>query len=200
MTSDEDDVAREREDQIPEGSGKRALSMIAAEIIERQNEIAGVEENLSLLKARLRELEYHEMPNAMAALNASSGINDFKFNNGVRVAIKDDVQGSIPKEQPQRQEAIDYLLELGGESLYKTTVSVAFGRRQHNEALSLAGELRDKGYEVEVDTTVHHTSLAAWAREMIAKGNDDLDWLRLGLVRFRKAKLTLPRNASEIKF
>lgn len=197
MSGDDIDLPRESEEEIPDGDAKRSLMKIAEDILRVQKQVADIESNLSLKKAELRHLEQVEMPAAMMEVNGSP--NDFRFQNGLRVRLTDDVYGSIPKEEPERQQALDYLVEMGGADLYKTTLSIPFQRRQHNSALALAEELREKGYEVTEHTGVHPSSLGAWAREKIA-ANEPVDWLRLGLQRMSKAKLSLPKGETSVKF
>lgn len=186
---DEHAVARESEEQVPEGPAKRSLRSIVDNVLMMQVEVKKHEQELAAARARLRELEEQTLPDAMAAIG---GAEEFRFGDGTKVKVANEVVGAFPKEEPQRQEALDYLVEEDGGELFKTNVSVSFGRSAHNAALDLAQTLREKGYEVEVVSGVHHQSLTAFAREALRNGRD-LALDKLGLMRIRRAKVTTTR-------
>lgn len=163
------------------------MMKLADEIIQLQILEETVEEQLSTIRKELGEKSRVELPELMAENNLS----EFKTNDGHKIQLKDFVSGSLPTDPVRRKTAIEWLAQNGAVELIKNSVSVEFGKTEHNAAKSLAADLREKGFEVNEDEKVHHSTLQAFAREKLEKG-EELPLETLGLYAGRQAKVSIP--------
>jgi hypothetical protein len=176
----------------PDKLGK--IVKIATETATLERDIAAQTELLSLQTARHTELRTRELPDAMA----EAAMSEFKLDDGTSIKVEDFVSGSLPKEEegkPESKEAraaaIKFLEDNGAGALIKNVLSIEFEKSQHNEALSLAQDLRDKGFIVNVKSDVHPQTYMAWARDALKQGLN-LDAEALNLFIGRVAKLDIP--------
>lgn len=153
------------------------------------------------LEAMVEQLE-DDLKNAKKALNHSktSRIPDMMSElaipsitfGGFKCSVHDFVSGSLPKEGPEHERAIDWLVNNEAAALIKTEVKAEFGRSGHNEAVALKATLEEQGYNVAMKTGVHPMTLQSWARERLKNG-ESIDTDILGLytgkvARFEKVK------------
>lgn len=175
------------------------LRTLAGEAEGLETQIKHHEEAIKSLSERNNQIKTKELPEKMAAL----AMDEFTLSSGAKVAIKDFVSGSLPKDEidpdirrPEdpnpRKDALDYLTEIGGGDLLKTVVSVDFGKSQHNEALDLFATLKEQGHDAKCDSNVHPATLAAFAREKLREG-EEIAFDKLGLYAGKVAKITLPK-------
>lgn len=175
--------------EAPDGSAARMkFAEIAEKFIEAKQAVAEAEEFLKSAKERLRQVEEEELPDAMAEAN----ISEFKLEDGSKIAVRDFIIGSLPKDDEARIKALAWVEDHDGAELIRTQVSMKFGVKEHNVALDLAEQLRERGYDVTTDHGIHPQSLYAWARELLRDGKD-VDFELLGLTPGRKAFITAPR-------
>jgi hypothetical protein len=173
-------------EEAPASSDSAMQRLVAAakEIIETEQLISQLEENLSELKSRHNKAKTIDLPDMMA----ECGLSEFRTDTGFRIAIEDFVSGSLPKDEGKRREAIEWLESNGAENLIKTELSMAFGKSEHNEALSLMQELREKGYSVSSKMGVHPMTLISHIKERLKNG-DSVPLETLGLFAGRVAKI-----------
>lgn len=152
-----------------------ALQELLGDAIALSDSCETLEGDLKAAKAELHRLCSRVIPEEMKGL----GISEMTAR-GRNVSIKDFVSGSLPKSEDKRKAAFKWLEDNEAGDLIKTTVAVSFGRSEHNYALSLAGELREKGLEVQAESSVHASTLKSFARERLRCG-DPLDTEVLGL-------------------
>ena len=152
-----------------EATDLEALVAKAEEAIELAEIIEAHEEELSQLKARLRQMTDHDLPSMLSEL----GMNDFSLSDGTKLKIKDFVAGSLNKST-DKQAALDWIVEHDGRHLIKTDVKVQFDKSEHNMALSFAAELQEKGLEYNLEEGIHPQTLASYARELWADYKDAL--------------------------
>ena len=171
----------------------QALKQKAIEFQESESLIADLEKNLDEVKARHNEMKLVEIPKLMAQI----GTDNFPFPSlGKRITVDDFVAGSLPKVDPKRlvettalrDAAIRELERLEAANILKTVITIRFAKSQHNEALSLAQELREKGHAIEIESGVHPQTFLAWAREAMEQGKD-LALKTLGLYAGKTTKL-----------
>lgn len=153
-----------------------------AEVIELKGMVDQLEADLSAAKQQLNLLNTSVIPDIMVQLQMEECV--FR---GWKVKVGEFVSGSLPKEFERRASAIQWLESHDGGDLIKTSLTVAFSRSQHNEAMNLAGDLEQQGFAASIDSTVHPQTLAAWARERMKNG-EDIDPEVLGLYTGRVAK------------
>lgn len=179
--SDIDYFADSQEVVASEDSLKR-IRVLAAKLVDKQNEVSALEESLKKAKEEVRILETIEVPSAMDAV----GIPFIGLPNGLRVDIVDYVHASIPKKTAAQ--AFTWLRENGEGDLIKNKVAASFDRGQE----ALVQKLMDvaKGLEIslQVNSEVHWGTLTAWAKEQLKNGRP-IPMEVLGVYAGRKATI-----------
>lgn len=198
------------DDEFDVGAGASAPAA-GAPLIEAVSEadhmeqlIKQTEEDIKAMRSALHKIRSKRIPDLMAEIGLSEFKHELPDGGWIKVKIADLVSGSLPKDadgdeviegENPREAAIEHLIDLGGESLIRSTVALDFAKSQHNEALDLVAQLQEKGYTVSFAETVHPQTLQAFAREKIASG-EPIDPEKLGLFTSRIAKLTRSREKS----
>lgn len=152
-----------------------------------QETIDSLQEALKSTVGRFNRIKQYELPNIMKENN----IGEYRTLDGT-VYVKFDtyVSGSLPKEEHDREAALEILEKSGGQSLIKTEVSVDFPKSQHNMAKDFFVRVQemlktyDPADEIEFNPTfnesVHAATLQKFGREKL-KAGEELDWEALGL-------------------
>lgn len=169
-------------------SDLNSIRTLAEEVRDLEQTKLDLENETKVVNARLTELTQKLLPEAMASL----GMDSFSLSDGSKVSVKDFVSGTLNKA-PDKESALFWIEANGGESLIKTEVKMAFGKGEDNRAKNAIGLLTEQGYDVESDKTVHPQTLAAFAREKMAAG-DDIPLEALGLFAGRHAKIQLGKK------
>lgn len=170
----------------PEASSGDALVKLA-ELADRQAvaeaHVADLEAQLETARADVRELAEKLIPDLMDQI----GMSDFTTLTGLRIEVGETIRASIPKAHAAK--AFAWLKANGHAAMIKRVVSVSFGKGEDEQAeelhQKLAGEL---SLEVEDNASVHASTLAAFVREKLAKG-EDVPLELFGVHRQRVAKL-----------
>ena len=160
----------------------KEISRLATSAVHLERMIAIGEEEMDKLRKQLNELRFNQLPSLML----EAGLASFRLTDNSTVTVDDYVQGSLPKEPVQRASAISVLEAAGGEALIKNQVIAHFDKKEHNKALSIARELQDRGLDVRVQQDVHHSTLQAFVREKLKRG-EELAWEKLGIFVGRRA-------------
>lgn len=148
-----------------------------------------IESQLSMINKQLQSIKEVEIPELMAEI----GMESFSLSDGTTIKTKEFVRGSLPKDPIKREKALSWLEANGGEGLIKNDVSMSFDKSEHNRALDIAQTLRDQGFDVAVQSGVNHMTLAAFARERLANG-EDLPLDDLGLYAGKRAEFKLGKK------
>lgn len=146
-------------------------------------QIAQVEDDLKAMKSTLQAIRTGRLPDLMAEIQT-----DHFTHAGYEAKLSDFVSGSLPKDEDKRKTALDWLEKNDGGGIITTDVSVAFAKSQHNEALDVAGHLRDEGHPVKVASGVNAQTLQKFARDRIRDG-EKIDTEKLGLYVGKVVKL-----------
>lgn len=163
----------------------QALVAQAEELVGLEHQIRDIEQLLKRLNSRATEIKTKTIPDQMAEI----GISEFSLPNGVRLRVEDFVSGSLPKDPEKRALAIGKITDYGGEGIIRNEVTLAFDKAQHNEAVALAQDLRERGFAVTVQSGVHPQTYLAFIRERLASG-EELDAEALGVFIGRKTRIT----------
>jgi hypothetical protein len=153
-------------------------------------QIEATESLLAAQKGRANEIKTRLLPDAMA----EAQLSEFKMTDGTNIKVDDFVSGSLPKEEPARSAAIQFLEAEGAGAIIKNEIVLTFEKSQHNEALALADELRTRGFLCDVKSSVHPQTYLSWARDALKQGLA-LDAERLNLFIGRKAKYVAPKQS-----
>lgn len=171
---------KELQDKVTE-----ALAMEAA--------IETMEADVAAAKQTLHLLRTVRIPDLMTELQLP------EFTHGDhKVKTSDIVSGSLPKDAEKRKAAVEYLEKNGAAGLIMTAVGLVFSREQRDIALNLGKKLEKAGYTFNLESTVNHQTLAAWAREKIKNG-EKIDTDVLGLFVGKVAKIDLTPEAKKAR-
>ncbi len=152
-------------------------------------QIGDLEVQLKQLRDQRTLLEKETLPMLME----SAGISSFKLATGAVIETKRIVAGSIPKEDPiKRAAAFKWLHDNGHSGLIKTKIITSLPKGEQAMSERVQAGLRKLGVEIEVEESVHPSTLGAWAREQLANGvNIPTD--TLGLFVGNRATIKQPR-------
>lgn len=187
MSEDLDFESVVEENKPTGGTGVERLTELINEADMLDGAMEEASAHLQQLISRYNYIKMEQIPQMMAELQ----VDEWKNSDGTKVKMENFVAGSLPKEEKERKEAIDYLSEpeVGGAALLKTTIEVEFSKSQHNAALALADDIRKQGYEVNLTSSIYAQTLLAFVREKRAKGQY-LDLKKIGVYAGRVAKIT----------
>lgn len=179
-----------------------ALSVViekASELVNVTRQIEDITQLLEKLNSRAHELKTNEIPAKMA----TAGLREFTLPAGHRIEIEDFVAAAFPKKKDEKErvmrDRIEALADMpDGSALIKTEMVVVFEKRQHNQALTIADQLRKKGLNVSVDSGVNAQSFKAYIREKL-RGGDPIDQKKLGVFVGVAAKLDIVRPGESAK-
>lgn len=172
----------------PSGDQLKSIEMLAQQAYTLQSTIDMHEAAVKSLKAELTAITMKSLPEVMAA----AGTTSFTTTNGVKITIKEILNGTLPKTEHERALALKWLEENGGKPIIKGVLTAEFERgadnaELRNRAAEALAELKVNFVEQE---TVHPQTLAAFARERLKNGEEvPLDML--GLYAGRQAKITV---------
>lgn len=126
--------------------------------------ITRMEQKLSEAKARRHMLATVDIPEAMAEFGS------FTFSNDQYTCkVEEKIYGSLPKDEEQREAAIEYLREIDQEGIIKATLKMEFARGDLSAARRIRRVIaRSSNEAVDVAMDVNHMTLAAMARARIA--------------------------------
>lgn len=153
-----------------------------AEAIELKESVDQMEADLSAAKKSLHHLTTTIIPDMMAEIGMEECTQ-----RGWKIKVGEFVSGSLPKDEAARAKAIKWLEEHDAGELLKTSVSVTFGRSQHDDAVQIAKRIEADGFAPSLESTVHPQTLQAFARERLKDGQP-LDIETLGLYTGRVAR------------
>ena len=148
--------------------GMAAISGLVTEKINIENEIMGFEAQLKEAKAQLKALDEESIPSCMDEM----GFDSLRLTSGASLTIKPFVQCSILKDN--RDGAQEWLDEQGHGGIVKHEVVVPLPRGNEGDALAtliLAVVYEASNITGQAKHSVHHSTLKAWAREMMENGS-----------------------------
>lgn len=163
------------------------ISGLAQKQVQLETSIANLLQQVADKNEQLKEVQERLLPNAMAEV----GMAEFKLEDGTKISIKNDVHCSIPKDDGGR--AFGWLRdhEFGG--LIKNQIIAEFGKGEDEQAIAAATLLAEHGYHPEQKQSVHPSTLKAFVKEQMNKGNEiPLDVF--GAFTTTKSKVELPKS------
>jgi len=164
------------------GSGELSkLSQLAEKQAAAAAKVADLEAQLNAAREELRDIAERQVPELMDQI----GIDEFKTTTGLKIKIEETIRASIPKAKAPL--AFAWLKNNGHGALIKRVVSVAFGRGEDEKADELRQRLADE-FEVDDNSSVHPSTLAAFVREKLRNG-EEIPLDLFGVHRQRIAKI-----------
>ena len=141
------------------------ITSMATELINREQHLAVLVQDAKDAKAALDKLKMEDLPDLMREF----GLMEIKLANGFTVSVTEDVSCGIT--EAKHDAAMRWLVDHQFGGLIKTVVSIEFGRGEIDEAQALAKRLTEDGTEAMSVETVHASTLKAFVREELEKGN-----------------------------
>lgn len=129
---------------IPSEEKSARLRELGMELVSVDLEIARMERDLQSKKERRLALMHREMPDVMMDMGQDViGLPD-AGENGVDLELRPYFKAGISAEwdEERRREGFDHLVELGGASLIRNTVTLAFDRGDHEKVEVVKAALR----------------------------------------------------------
>lgn len=139
-----------------------------------------LESQLKAINLETNRIDRETLPEAMKTCS----VNEVTTEDGLKVSLKDIVQGSIPsitaimrakgEERDElisrREEAFQYLEGHGAAAIIKSSVKVELAKGDDQAALAALSALRDLGLDPKKDDSVHAGQLNSWLKERISSG------------------------------
>jgi sulfur transfer complex TusBCD TusB component (DsrH family) len=170
--------------QVAAPATLQEISRIATSAVHLENMIRMGEEELDRMRTQLNAMRFDQLPSLML----EAGLASLGLTDGSTVSVEDYIQGSLPKDPVQRAAGIIVLEQSGGEALIRNQVVAQFEKREHNKALAVAQELQARGLQVRVEQDVHHSTLKAFVREKLRRG-EQIAYEKLGIFVGRRATI-----------
>lgn len=164
----------------------KSISELAEEAHSLMKLIDELEASLKVHKAELMTLTHKALPDALAAAGTSS----FTTTNGVKVSIKEIMQGTLPKDEAKRAAALNWIANHGGQAIIKSELIAEFEKGSGNlQRKNQAAEaLANLGVTFQDKESIHPQTLCAFAREKVQNG-EEVPTEMLGLYAGRMAKI-----------
>jgi len=156
----ESDALQVQDEQI---TGIAALARRAKSL---EKEIEDSEETLKGLKDKYRKITEEAIPEALAEM----GMSSFRMEDGSSIDVKPFYSASIT--EARRAEAFQWLRDHGFDDIIKNTVSVRFGRGEDELCNRLLATLGQQGFPVEQSEKVEASTLKAWVKERVVRGEE----------------------------
>lgn len=164
----------------PDQDKLRRVLELAQEQVNLTTEVASLERQLEAAKNQLRDIAHKRLPDAMDEASVDSvGLPDIGYD----VKLRPWYDGSLPRLDPKdptsarrRQAALDWVSANDYGDLVKTTVTILFGRSEHNVAVSTFEAIREylgaQGLPniVAMVEDIHHMTYKAFLREQTEAG------------------------------
>ena len=148
-----------------------------------KKEIEKDEENLSLKKHKVRDMEERIIPEMMQ----EAGVSLLKLSDGSTVEVKPFYAAKIPESRIE--EAFSWLRSKGFEDIIKNTVTASFNRGQDNEVSELIKVCEEHGFNYNKKEKVEPMTLKAFVKEQVEAGKE-LPFDLFGVYIANKTKIT----------
>jgi hypothetical protein len=155
------------QDATPVGDNLLArINGLAADQLQSEARVARLEEELTEAKSTARLISEVQMPELLK----EAGMSEFTTADGIRIALKEQIFGSIPAATAE--EAFSWLEENGHARLIKRTFAIDFGKDDEKWADKFERDLaqRKKPLNCKRKRAVHPQTLRAFVREQLDKG------------------------------
>lgn len=141
---------------------------LAQELTVKIREASRLKAALTEVNKKINELSFSRLPDLFHDQKITS-----LTTNGVKLNLTPYFKASISKKmEPTKREAA---LEYGREhfpELIKIKIVVEFGVDEYTEATKCFEVLKENNYGVQVEETVHHSSLTKWVEEKFLAGEE----------------------------
>lgn len=155
----------EKDIPVPKQEDLAGIAELGMRQVDLTAELAIIENALALKKEELRQVIEIELPESMLNL----GLTSFSLSDGSKISIKTFYRGSIPKAR--EVEAFGWLRKNGHDDLIKNEIKCTFGKGEDQNAEFIMSILEGEGQDYENKKAVHPSTLKAFVREQLERGN-----------------------------
>lgn len=166
MAEETYDYSDIKQELNPKDNILAALSALALEQKKAEEAVAKAEEALAKAKEELAAIAEKRIPELMDAAEMTS----YTTKDGVKIAIKEKIHGSIPKATEDK--AFAWLAEHGHDDLIKREFKIQFNKNEESWAAKFKRDLeqRKKKLAYEIKRTVHTSTLSSFVAGQLEAG------------------------------
>jgi len=170
------------------------ISEMARDYKAKEQLVADLEEKLKKAQEDFKDIAERKLP----ALMDEARQLEVTTDDGLKIAIKEKLRGSIPKAQ--QDEAFKWLDDHDHGDLIKREVTISFNRDEEAWAKKFMADLqkRKKPVRFKLERSVHPSTLASFATEQLEEGVD-IPLQTFGLYRQRSAQVELKTDKKSRK-
>ena len=128
--------------------------------------VLGLEAELKVAKAKLRQVSEEDLPLALRA----TGLKSITLDDGQRIDATTFYRANISVKN--RPDAHQWLRDHGFDDIIKNEVTATFGRGEDTSATDALKALNEMGYNCTQKESVHASTLKAFTKEQLEKGTD----------------------------
>lgn len=150
----------------PNMDGLARLSQLAEDLFDAETDVVNKAAELKAAQGKVRNLAEFVIPELCEEL----GVNTIVTKSGLKVEVTDSTYAK--KLTHKHAAALKWLRENNQGGLIKTAVSVPFTAGSEGDADELVEQLAGEGFTATKAVEVHHSSLGAAIRSMLAEGID----------------------------
>lgn len=168
-----------------------AISELARELRDRQQELASTEERIEQLKREVNALSMTRLPDLFEQYQINKfGLNAQGNSPACDLVLQPYYKAVMPKDS---DEGLEWLEAEGHGDMVKRVITVTLPRDSQEEANGLTAFLENAGIPYEAKETVPWTTLTAFVKEQIEKYHRVLPLEKLGAIVGRVVKLKVSK-------
>lgn len=187
MTDDTDVSHLYEDDGAMDETTLESLAGLCSQQMKLEMEYAEIEEKLKAKKDELDNISKKIIPDVMNTL----GVSEYKFSDGSTLTLKDGLNVYIAAAN--KPKAYDWMRENNFGDLIKNEILLKFAAGQEAEAKEVVSKLTSDGYTPEEKEGVHPSTLKAFAKERLEKG-EQLPMELFSCFTYQEAKIKQPKN------
>jgi hypothetical protein len=142
------------------------MTELARALVEADNTVKTDEALLKASKEKARILREETIPSKMHEL----GLTSLELDSGEKITVQQEVYASIPVAN--RPAAFEWLNNHGFGGLIKVNLTIPFSKGEKGDAIELGDKLKNQGFNVDLEESVHSQTLKAFIKDELSKGNN----------------------------
>lgn len=147
------------------------VARMADDLFAAQTRVTELELELKAAQGKVRQLQEFDIPEAMDDLE----MDELKTKSGLVIKVADKLNAK--KLTQVHAQALEWLRQNDQAGLIKTNVAVPFVAGHEDEADALVERLAGEGIAAQKGMEVHHSSLSAALKRMLADGVEIPDFM-----------------------
>jgi hypothetical protein len=150
--------------EMPSEEKLSRLSKLCRDQLIVMSDIEELEKQLTVKKEALKQISEYDIPDLFDEL----GIDEFRLKSGVRVTIAPYYSGKV--DSP---EAYEWLDDNGHGDIIKGQLSIPYPRGfDQSKLVRITQIAKDIGLVPDNEESVHHSTMKAWVKDMVKKGEE----------------------------